>query len=51
MVSDLIIIIILIILSGVFSSTETAYTALSFIQIKELEKSRKKTALSHKTKK
>ncbi len=42
MVSDLIIIIILIILSGVFSSTETAYTALSLIQIKELEKSRKK---------
>ncbi len=42
MINELVIIIILIILSGLFSSTETAYTSLSLIQIKELEKSRKK---------
>jgi len=42
MINSLIIIIILIILSGIFSSTETAYTSLSLIQIKELEKSKKK---------
>jgi CBS domain containing-hemolysin-like protein len=44
MVNEIIIIIVLIILSGVFSSTETAYTALSLIQIKELEKSKKKSS-------
>lgn len=42
MLKDILIIIVLILLSGIFSSTETAYTALSFIQIKELEKSKKK---------
>lgn len=42
MVTQLIIIFILIILSAIFSSTETAFTALSIIQIRELgeEKSR-----------
>ncbi|MCY1153467.1 MAG: hemolysin family protein [Sphaerochaetaceae bacterium] len=44
MVNEIVIIIVLIILSGVFSSTETAYTALSLIQIKELEKSKKKSS-------
>ena len=44
MIKEIIIIIVLIILSGIFSSTETAFTALSLIQIKELEKSRKKSA-------
>lgn len=42
MINELIIIFVLIILSGVFSSTETAYTSLSIIQIKELEKSKHK---------
>jgi CBS domain containing-hemolysin-like protein len=42
MISEIIFIIVLIFLSGIFSSTETAYTALSIIQIKELEKSKKK---------
>ncbi|MGD1822972.1 MAG: hemolysin family protein [Pleomorphochaeta sp.] len=42
MISEIIIIICLILLSGVFSSTETAFTALSLIQIKELEKSKNK---------
>ncbi len=44
MINEIVIIIVLIILSGVFSSTETAYTALSLIQIKELEKSKKKSS-------
>jgi CBS domain containing-hemolysin-like protein len=44
MVNEIVIIIVLIILSGVFSSSETAYTALSLIQIKELEKSKKKSS-------
>lgn len=44
MIKEIIIIIVLIILSGIFSSTETAFTALSLIQIKELEKSKKKGA-------
>ena len=36
-------IILLIFLSAVFSGTETAFTSLSFIQIKELESSQKRT--------
>ncbi len=44
MITELIIIIVLIIFSGIFSSTETAFTSLSLIQVKELEKSRKKRA-------
>ncbi|MGD1820312.1 MAG: hemolysin family protein [Pleomorphochaeta sp.] len=44
MIDEIIIIIVLIILSGIFSSAETAYTALSLIQIKELEKSKKRSA-------
>lgn len=46
MVTQLIIIFILIILSAVFSSTETAFTALSIIQIRELEE--EKTSASKK---
>ncbi len=44
MTSHLISIIILIIFSGIFSGTETAFTSLSFIQVKELENSERKAA-------
>ncbi|MGM0432440.1 MAG: hemolysin family protein [Spirochaetota bacterium] len=42
MVTNLLVIVFLVILSGIFSGTETAFTSLSFIQIKELENSGKK---------
>ena len=44
MVSDIIIIIVLILLSGVFSGTETAFTSISLIQKKELLKMKSKRA-------
>ncbi len=44
MTSHLISIFILIFLSGIFSGTETAFTSLSFIQVKELENSDRKAA-------
>ncbi len=43
MTTQLIVIVILIILSGIFSGTETAFTSLSFIQVKELENSAKRS--------
>lgn len=44
MTAELLALLILIALSGIFSGTETAFTSLSFIQVKELEQSRKKSA-------
>lgn len=44
MITQLIIIFVLIILSAIFSSTETAYTALSIIQIRELEEEKSKAS-------
>ena len=44
MSSYIIPIIILILLSGIFSGTETAFTSLTFIQVKELEDSKRKAA-------
>ncbi len=44
MVTQLIIIFVLIIFSAVFSSTETAFTSLSIIQVRELEEERNKSS-------
>ncbi|MDA3832324.1 MAG: hemolysin family protein [Spirochaetales bacterium] len=44
MTVNLIIIITLIALSAVFSGTETAFTSISFMQIKEMENSKKRRA-------
>ncbi len=44
MSSYIIPIIVLILLSGIFSGTETAFTSLTFIQVKELEDSKRKAA-------
>ena len=44
MQAQLTVIIILLILSGVFSATETAYTSLSFVQLKTLENRKKRAS-------
>lgn len=44
MVAQIITIFILIILSAVFSSTETAFTSLSIIQVRELEEEKSKSS-------
>lgn len=43
MLPDLIIIIVLIILSALFSGTETAYTSLTWYQVKELETGKRRS--------
>ncbi len=37
-------VLLLVVLSGIFSGTETAYTSLSFLQIKEMEQSGSRTS-------
>jgi CBS domain containing-hemolysin-like protein len=44
MVSQILTIVLLIFLSGIFSSTETAFTSISLIKAKELENSDRKSA-------